>query len=122
MIHFELLLPEGGTPGALWTAVDVLRELDALARVRAPRTSKVATGWRLIDANGRSVKRAQMWLEGTFRSVDEIAHDCGYGDTSAFCRMFARATGTSPQRYCARCTFRGSRARRKQQVPPAATA
>ncbi|WP_342129628.1 GlxA family transcriptional regulator [Hydrogenophaga sp. OTU3427] len=57
------------------------------------------------------VQRARMWLEGTWRSVDEIAHDCGYGDTSAFCRMFARATGLSPQRYREQHTFRGPRAR-----------
>ena len=64
---------------------------------------------------GLRVQRAQMWLEGTFRSVDEIARDCGYGDTSAFCRMFARATGTSPQRYRDRYTFRGPRARWRLQ-------
>ncbi|MBB3178097.1 GlxA family transcriptional regulator [Variovorax sp. Sphag1AA] len=56
------------------------------------------------------VQRAQMWLEGTWRSVEEIAHDCGYSDTSAFCRMFARATGTSPRGYRDRYTFRGPRA------------
>lgn len=56
------------------------------------------------------VKRAQMWLESTWRSVDEIAHDCGYRDTSAFCRMFQRAVGTSPQRYRDRFTMRGPRA------------
>jgi hypothetical protein len=54
-----------------------------------------------------------MWLESTWRSVDEIAHDSGYRDTSAFCRMFARATGTSPQRYRERLTLRGPRARWK---------
>jgi transcriptional regulator GlxA family with amidase domain len=59
------------------------------------------------------VARARMWLEGTWRSVDEIAHDSGYRDTSAFCRMFARATGTSPQRYRERLTLRGPRARWK---------
>jgi len=57
------------------------------------------------------VQRARMWLEGTWRSVEEIAHDCGYSDTSAFCRMFARATGESPQRYRVHYTFRGPRAR-----------
>jgi transcriptional regulator GlxA family with amidase domain len=56
------------------------------------------------------VQRAQMWLEGTWRSVEEIAHDCGYSDTSAFCRMFARATGASPRGYRERYTFRGPRA------------
>ncbi|MDM0109662.1 helix-turn-helix domain-containing protein [Variovorax sp. J22R24] len=56
------------------------------------------------------LQRAQMWLEGTFRSVEEIAHDCGYTDTSAFCRMFARATGTSPRGHRERYTFRGPRA------------
>lgn len=63
------------------------------------------------------VQRAQMWLESTWRSVEEIAHDCGYADTSAFCRMFARATGTSPQRHRERYTFRGPRALwRSQEV------
>lgn len=56
------------------------------------------------------MKRARMWLESTWRSVDEIARDCGYGDTSAFCRTFARATGTSPRRYRDRFTLRGPRA------------
>jgi transcriptional regulator GlxA family with amidase domain len=56
------------------------------------------------------VKRAQMWLEVTWRSVEEIAHDCGYEDTSAFCRMFSRVTGTSPKRYRDRLTLRGPRA------------
>jgi transcriptional regulator GlxA family with amidase domain len=59
------------------------------------------------------VKRARMWLESTWRSVDEIAHDSGYRDTSAFCRMFARVTGTSPQRHRERLTLRGPRARWK---------
>lgn len=59
------------------------------------------------------IKRARMWLESTWRSVDEIAHDSGYRDTSAFCRMFARATGESPQRYRERLTIRGPRARWK---------
>lgn len=56
------------------------------------------------------VQRAEMWLEGTWRSVEEIAHECGYSDTSAFCRMFARATGISPRSYRERYTFRGPRA------------
>ena len=59
------------------------------------------------------IQRARMWLESTWRSVDEIAHDSGYRDTSAFCRMFVRATGDSPQRYRERLTLRGPRARWK---------
>ncbi|HEY2254631.1 MAG TPA: helix-turn-helix domain-containing protein [Variovorax sp.] len=56
------------------------------------------------------LQRAQMWLEGTWRSVEEIAHDCGYIDSSAFCRMFRRAAGVSPQSYRERYNFRGPRA------------
>lgn len=56
------------------------------------------------------IKRAQMWLEGTWRTVEEIARDCGYDDTSAFCRMFKRTVGTSPKRYRERLTLRGPRA------------
>ncbi|MDM0033792.1 helix-turn-helix domain-containing protein [Variovorax sp. J22P271] len=56
------------------------------------------------------VNRAKMWLEGTWRSVEEIAHDCGYADASAFGRMFSRATGSSPQRWRERFSLRGPRA------------
>jgi transcriptional regulator GlxA family with amidase domain len=63
------------------------------------------------------VKRAEMWLEGTWRSVGEIAQDCGYNDVSAFCRMFTRATGVSPQRYRERYNFRGPRAAWKAKDP-----
>lgn len=59
--------------------------------------------------------RAKMWLEGTWRSVEEIAHDSGYASVSAFCRMFVAETGTSPQRYREQYTFRGPRARWKTQ-------
>ena len=41
----ELLLPETCQPGAVWTAVDVLRELNLLARVRA--TQAFDTGGRV---------------------------------------------------------------------------
>ena len=56
------------------------------------------------------IKRAQMWLEGTWRTAEEIARDCGYDDTSAFCRMFKRTVGISPKRYRERLTLRGPRA------------
>ena len=56
MVHFDLMLPEGGAPGALWSAIDVLRELNGLARTRNPRVRTPATAWRFVDAQGRTHK------------------------------------------------------------------
>ena len=51
-----------------------------------------------------------MWLEVTWRSADEMARDCGYENTSAFCRMFSRCTGSTPKRFPDRLTLGGPRA------------
>lgn len=59
------------------------------------------------------IKRGQMWLEVTLKSVEEIAHDCGYSDVSAFRRVFKRKSGMTPIEYRARYTQRAPRARWK---------
>ncbi|MEJ8848629.1 GlxA family transcriptional regulator [Variovorax rhizosphaerae] len=59
------------------------------------------------------MKRAQMWLEVTLRSVEEIAHDCGYADVSAFRRVFKGRFGLTPMAHRTRYTTRAPRARWK---------
>ncbi|MDM0033445.1 helix-turn-helix domain-containing protein [Variovorax sp. J22P271] len=59
------------------------------------------------------MKRAQMWLEVTLRSVEEIAHDCGYADVSAFRRVFKGKFGLTPIEHRTRYTTRAPRARWK---------
>ena len=59
------------------------------------------------------MKRAQMWLEVTLRSIEEIAHDCGYADVSAFRRAFKGKFGITPMEHRSRYTTRAPRARWK---------
>lgn len=64
------------------------------------------------------IERARMWLEVTLRSVEDIAHDCGYTDVSAFRRTFRRVTGLAPAEYRKRFAVRSDRARwRLDEVP-----
>ena len=59
------------------------------------------------------MKRAQMWLEVTLRSIEEIANDCGYADVSAFRRVFKGKFGITPMAHRNRYTTRAPRARWK---------
>jgi transcriptional regulator GlxA family with amidase domain len=45
------------------------------------------------------VGRAREVLETSAESIDEIAWRCGYGDSGAFRRVFARVTGLTPNDY-----------------------
>ena len=45
------------------------------------------------------VGRAREVLETSAESIDEIAWRCGYGDSGAFRRVFARITGLTPSDY-----------------------
>lgn len=45
------------------------------------------------------VGRAREVLETSAESIDEIAWRCGYGDSGAFRRVFARVTGLTPSDY-----------------------
>lgn len=56
-------------------------------------------------------ERAQVLLEITLESVPSIAAACGYTDPTAFRRVFARYSGTTPADYRARHALRAPRAR-----------
>ena len=60
--------------------------------------------------NELRVKRAQMWLEVTWRSIHEISLASGYSEPAAFRRMFRQITGITPAEHRARFTLRTPRA------------
>lgn len=60
--------------------------------------------------NEMRVKRAQMWLQVTWRSIQEIAQASGYSEPAAFRRMFAQIAGMTPAEYRSRFTIRTPRA------------
>jgi transcriptional regulator GlxA family with amidase domain len=60
--------------------------------------------------NELRVKRAQMWLQATWRSVHEIAQASGYTEAAAFRRMFKQVAGMTPGEYRRRFTVRTPRA------------
>lgn len=53
MIRFDLYLPHGGLPGSVFSAIDVLREINSLASIRAGRRVEAPLAWRLLDAAGQ---------------------------------------------------------------------
>lgn len=55
MIHFEILAPKGCLMGAVMTTVDVLREINVLARARAGRHLAPPVAWRVVDGKGKSL-------------------------------------------------------------------
>ncbi len=61
------------------------------------------------------MRKSQMWLEVTLRSVEDIANDCGYLDVAAFRRAFKRKFGLTPADYRREYTQRGPRARWKME-------
>jgi transcriptional regulator GlxA family with amidase domain len=61
------------------------------------------------------MRKSQMWLEVTLRSVEDIANDCGYLDVAAFRRAFKRKFGVTPADYRREYTQRGPRARWKME-------
>ncbi|WAJ28949.1 GlxA family transcriptional regulator [Antarcticirhabdus aurantiaca] len=64
------------------------------------RRFKKATGLRPTEyAQAVRVAKAREELELTRRPIDQIAWDVGYGDPSAFRKLFARLTGLGPAEY-----------------------
>ena len=54
---------------------------------------------RFAKDNGLTEEAARQLLEGTDRSVGDIAAQSGYGDPSAFYRAFRQAAGLSPEEW-----------------------
>lgn len=73
MIRFDLYLPHGGLPGSVLSAIDLLREINALARLRAGRRIDVPVAWRLLDAVGKPHAQRRM----AFTSSEETARARG---------------------------------------------
>ncbi len=61
--------------------------------------------------HGLRVARAQVLLETTSSSVEEVARSCGYQDLGTFRRLFVRLTGELPAAYREHCRLRTSRKR-----------
>ncbi|MBX6366520.1 MAG: GlxA family transcriptional regulator [Rhodospirillales bacterium] len=64
------------------------------------RRFKKATGYRPTEyAQQLRIAKAREALELTRRPVEQIAWEIGYGDPSAFRKLFQRLTGLSPSEY-----------------------
>ncbi|SEN11983.1 AraC-type DNA-binding protein [Luteibacter sp. UNCMF331Sha3.1] len=80
-----------------------LAELAATAGLSAAhfsRAFKLSTGmapyqWQL----DMRVRRAQQFLDGSDRSLDEVADSCGFADGSHFARTFKRFAGCTPSEW-----------------------
>ncbi len=95
-LELENLLPER------WFEIDTVAEILGMSRRSLQRRlAQQGLTYSKVLAETR-LRRAVEWLEGTDKSVAEIAFDLGYTDGSNFTRAFRRQTGVSPQ------TFRDS--------------
>lgn len=64
------------------------------------RRFQVATGLTVNDYVQRTrVEKAKGMLEQTLKTVEVIAWDVGYKDSSSFRRLFKKITGSSPKAY-----------------------
>lgn len=55
------------------------------------------------------VAQAQTLLQTTYLTVDDVAQQCGYGDTGSFRKVFARISGVTPGAYRQRFKLRTAR-------------
>lgn len=78
--------------------VDALAELTGLSSGHFGEIFKEKTGTKALEYLNRvRVDRARSLLEGSNRSITEIARDCGFEDVGYFARVFRRVTGKTPR-------------------------
>lgn len=88
------------TSGAKDHSVPALADRAGLEERTFLRRFKKATGLRPTEyAQQIRMAKAREALELTQRPVEQIAWDVGYGDPSAFRKLFNRITGLSPAEY-----------------------
>jgi transcriptional regulator GlxA family with amidase domain len=114
-------LPAGALERAKrWLENHTVEPYDLGATARAAATSPrsllrhfaVALGQSPLDyLHGLRVARAQVLLETTYTSVEEVARSCGYQDLGTFRRIFLRVTGELPAAYREHYRLRTSRKR-----------
>ncbi|MGI5898567.1 MAG: AraC family transcriptional regulator [Christensenellales bacterium] len=64
------------------------------------RTFKKLTGYTMIEyINNLKIQLACHLLQGTNKTVTEIALDCGYNSTMYFCKIFKSALNITPSAY-----------------------
>lgn len=115
------VLPEGAVEHArrwLEAHMDQPYNLQATANAAStsPRTLlrhfSLAFGQTPLDfLHGLRVARAQVLLETSYASIEQIARMCGYTDLGTFRRTFVRATGKRPSDYRDQYRLRTSRKR-----------
>ena len=114
-------LPAGALERAKrWLEGHTAEPYDLTATARAAATSPrsllrhfaAALGQSPLDyLHGLRVARAQVLLETTYISVEEVARSCGYQDLGTFRRIFVRVTGELPAAYREHYRLRTSRKR-----------
>lgn len=55
------------------------------------------------------IAQAQVLLQTTYLTVEDVAQQCGYADTASFRRIFSRHSGTTPGAYRKRFSLRTTR-------------
>lgn len=96
----------------LWRSAPRLPSLEELAgglftttRTLRRRLAAEGTSFRELTNQVRMVMATQL-IEAGRHSVQQVAHQLGYGDTSAFTHAFRRWTGTSPREFREREVYR----------------
>jgi transcriptional regulator GlxA family with amidase domain len=103
--------------GAREVSVAALAQRAGLEERTLLRRFKQATGLRPTEyAQQVRIAKARGALELTRTPVDQIAWQVGYGDASAFRKIFQRVTGVAPAEYRRRF---GPRSERAQTIPEA---
>ncbi|MBN9432277.1 MAG: GlxA family transcriptional regulator [Bosea sp.] len=86
--------------GAREHAIPELAEISGLGERTFQRRFQKATGMKATEyAQQIRIERAREALELTRKPVEQVAWDVGYGDPSAFRRIFQRITGLAPADY-----------------------